>query len=145
MKRHAKKRGMAIVLSLIFALGGLLLVNDVQAQQPTVVQVQPQQSWISTGAALPLVGAKALQLSNQYQQLKQAGAEPAELQKVKIELNLYMMIQKALEHGFSTKEAFEKAWEATGLGIDADAATIHIMSPIDAKAIHDKAIDLLTD
>jgi hypothetical protein len=146
MKRHVKKGGMAVVLSLFFVLGGMFLVQDVQAQQHAFTQVvSPQQSWISQGAALSAVTAEVNKLTTEYQQMKQAGAEPTQLQKLKLEIQLYLTIQKALEHGFSTQEAFEKAWESLGLGIDADSASANIMAPSDAKVIYDRALEKLTD
>jgi hypothetical protein len=146
MKRHVKKGGMAVVLSLFFALGGLFLVNDVQAQAPvTQVQPQQQQSWISQGAALVAVNAEVNQLTTNYQQMKQAGAEPSALYRLKLELQLYMSVQKALEHGLSTQQAFELALEAVGLSVGSIATNNPLITPAESKAIYDRVLDKLTD
>lgn len=135
-----------MMLSLFFVLGGLFLVTNAQAQQPvTQVQTQQQQSWISSGAANVVVNQQVNQLSANYQQMKQAGAEPSALYKVKLELQLYLAIQKALQNGYGTQQAFMLALDSVGLSVGSIATNSPLITPAESKAIYDKIIAKLTD
>jgi hypothetical protein len=146
MKRFLMKRGVTLMFTLMLSLGGLFLVNDALAQAPvTQVQTQQQQSWIGSGAALVVVNAEINQLTANYQQMKNAGAEPSALYRVKLELQLYMTIQKALQNGFSTQQAFDLALQSVGLSVGSISTNNPLITPAQSKAIYDRILDKLTD
>jgi hypothetical protein len=143
MKRQVSNSGVAMVLSLLFMLGGLFIANDVQAQAHNLLQTQqPVTNWISPQQAMPVAAVEVENLTAKVQQLVNNGADTETLRKAKTELLFYYTMLNSLQQGTGTKESFELAWNTTGLGVDAGTP---LFTPSEVEALYNSALGKFTD
>jgi hypothetical protein len=119
MKRNVKMTGIAAVWSLLFVFGGMLLSVESQAQT-TVAQYHASApsgtAWVSTPQANLTVSQQISLLTNNVNNLVQAGADNQSILLAKRELLLWVYIQEYLASGMPVGTALETAHQRISAG-----------------------------
>ncbi len=122
MKRHVKKMGLTLLWSLVFIIGSMVLVGDLQAQNlnsQLVLNAPNGKSWVTPQQAKLTVQSEISLLTTQLLQLIQQGGDEALIIQKKAELQYYMLVEEGLNAGYPVWKALQVALDSLG-GTDGD-------------------------